>query len=387
MKEQIPINPEVLKWARITAGLNQQEVANRLKKDVQTIALWESGDSAPTYTQLERLAYEIYKRPIALFFFPTPPEEETPKQSFRTLPEIEIEMMSSRMHYLLRQARAMQMNLAELYEGEKRSKAKLLQDLKFKPNVDVSEMAHEVRNYLGIDLKNQFNFKNIDKALKSWREALEENGVFVFKEAFKDDMFSGFCLYDDIFPIIYLNNSKSKTRQIFSLFHELSHLLLGTGGVDSKADEYIYYLHGDDRRIEILCNKFSGVFLVPDVDFDRRISEKEFNDILIEDLSDLYKVSREVILRKFIDRGIVDSDYYSTKAKQWSDEGKKKPPGTRGDYYATKRAYLGERYLGLAFGKYYRNQISVDQLADYIGVKSKNISAMEYSLFKVGGAL
>ena len=83
----------------------------------------------------------------------------------------------------------------------------------------------------------------------------------------------------------------------------------------------------------------------------------------------------------------VDSDYYSTKAKQWSDEAKRKPPGSGGDYYATKRAYLGERYLDVAFGKFYRNQISVDQLADYIGVKSKNISAMEHSLFNRVGAL
>lgn len=296
-------------------------------------------------------------------------------------------MMSSRMHYLLRQARAMQMNLIELYEGEKRSKTKILQDLNFSPNVDVSEMAHNVRDYLGVDLKKQFEFKNVDEALKSWREVLEDKGIFVFKDAFKDDTFSGFCLYDDIFPIIYLNNSKSKTRQIFSLFHELSHLLLGTGGVDSKEDEYIDSLHGDDRRIEILCNKFSGIFLVPDVDFERRISGKQFNDFLIEDLSDLYRVSREVILRKLSDRGLVDSDYYSTKAKQWSDEAKRKPSGSGGDYYATKRAYLGERYLDVAFGKFYRNQISVDQLADYIGVKSKNISAMEHSLFNRVGAL
>ncbi|KKL56723.1 hypothetical protein LCGC14_2242570, partial [marine sediment metagenome] len=40
----------------------------------------------------ERLAYEIYKRPLALFFFPEPPEEETPKESFRTLPQEEIDL-------------------------------------------------------------------------------------------------------------------------------------------------------------------------------------------------------------------------------------------------------------------------------------------------------
>jgi len=36
---------------------------------------WEAGASAPTYPQLEALAYKVYKHPLALFFFPEPPED------------------------------------------------------------------------------------------------------------------------------------------------------------------------------------------------------------------------------------------------------------------------------------------------------------------------
>ncbi len=78
MSEQIPVNPDMLKWARETAGLKPAEVAHKMGKDREIISLWEQGDDAPTYIQLEKLAYEIYKQPVALFFFPEPPEEETP---------------------------------------------------------------------------------------------------------------------------------------------------------------------------------------------------------------------------------------------------------------------------------------------------------------------
>ena len=219
MKGKIPINPDILKWARETAGLNVTDVANKIGKDVDTILSWEAGQNTPTYVQLEKLAYQIYKRPLALFFFPAPPQEETPKQSFRTLPEYEIQMMSSRIRYLLRQARSMQINLTELNDGINPVKENIINELSFYPDIPIESMANKIRKYLGIDLKIQISWKSIDEALNVWRSALEDHGVFVFKEAFKDEMFSGFCLYDKQFPVIYINNSKPKTRQIFSIFH------------------------------------------------------------------------------------------------------------------------------------------------------------------------
>jgi len=384
MKEKIPVTPEVLEWARLTMGLTVEEVARKMGKDFDTIADWEKGKSAPTYVQLEKLAYQIYKRPLAIFFFPTPPYEETPKQSFRTLPEHEIDMLSPRIHYLLRQARVMQINLSELNLGVNPAEKNIIQDLRFDPDVSASKMASEVRKYLKTDLDFQFSWASIEEALKRWRNQIEQNGVFIFKEAFKDNALSGFCVYDDIFPIIYINNSKPKTRQIFSIFHELCHLLLKTGGVDTRTDNFIRYLKGDDKKIEILCNRFAGEFLVPDLDFDRRISDIDINDTSIENLAFKYKVSREVILRKLFDRNLIDQEYYNEKSNKWTDEIKPKQSGGGGDYYATKRAYLGESYIELAFSNYYKNKISVDQLADYLGVKTRNISGIEHILYNKG---
>ena len=45
-----------------------------LKKDASIVNDWELGERALTYVQLEKLA-DKYKRPIAIFFFPEPPEE------------------------------------------------------------------------------------------------------------------------------------------------------------------------------------------------------------------------------------------------------------------------------------------------------------------------
>lgn len=384
MNQTMPINPLILRWARETAGLSIKEVVHKLNRKtvgIETVSAWESGESSPNYVQLEDLAYNIYKRPLALFFFPEPPVEESPQQTFRTLPDVEIKRLSSRMRLLLRQAKAMQINLDELYSGVNPAEHQLVRDLQFPPEASEFELASAVRIFLGVELREQFQWKSTEIAFKQWRNALENCGIFVFKDAFKEEAISGFCLHDKRFPIIYVNNSQPDTRQIFTLFHELAHLLSGTGGIDMPDESFIRTLDGRNKQIEVLCNRFAAAFLVPDPDFDQRITHAPINEDLISALADRYSVSREVILRRLLDKHLVSQQFYEQLVEEWQSEAKVKS-GTGGDYYRTKRSYLGERYLELAFSRLYQNKISNDQLADYLGVKVKNIAGMEALLFQ-----
>ena len=131
----------------------------------------------------------------------------------------------------------MQINLAELNDNLNPAARQIIRDLTFSPDSAGVEMAAKVRKYLDIDLNTQFHWKNTDLAFKAWRRLLDRHGVFIFKEAFKDDAISGFCIHDKRFSVIYINNSKPDTRQIFTLFHELAHLLLGTGGINTRSKE------------------------------------------------------------------------------------------------------------------------------------------------------
>jgi len=390
MTEGVPVNGDVLRWARETAGLNIDDVIEKIhRKGVtyETVLAWEAEIESPTYAQLERLAYEIYKRPLAMFFFPEPPEEATPKQSFRTLPDYEIEIMPSAMRMLVRKASVFQLNLYELYENVNPATKQIIQDLSFNPSVSAVEMAKIVREYFSITIEQQSSWKDTDKALKFWREKLEAHGIFVFKDAFHTDQFSGFCLYDEQFPVIYVNNSKPHTRQIFTLFHELAHLLFKTGGIDTRIDDYIDYLEGDNKQIEVLCNKFAGEFLVPTEDFNLRLKSTFIDDSLIEELARFYHVSREVILRRISDKGLINQKYYEDKVSAWMRESvTKSSKSSGGNPYNTKGAYLGKKYIEKAFSSYYQQRITSERLADYLGVKVKNLNGMESLLYNKGNA-
>lgn len=386
MSKSIPLNPNVLRWARITAGYSIDNVVlkiNRKRITSDVLKAWEEGNESPSYPLLELLAYKIYKRPLALFFFPEPPDENTPQQSFRTLPEIEIDSMTPRMRYLIRQAMVMQANLADLNDNVNPAPQQILKDLKFGVDSSVHMMASKVREYLKVDLPTQISWKGTVSAFKKWRNILEKNGVYIFKEAFKEDAFSGFCLYDDIFPIIYVNNSMPHTRQIFTLFHELAHLLNHTGGIDKRFDDYITHLTGNKRKVEILCNQFAAEFLVPDKDFEIHTEGIHLTNNAIEQLAGNYGVSREVILRRFLDKQKITQDYYNNMVERWARETPTKS-GKGGNFYFNKGAYLGNNYLELAFSRFYQRKISSEQLANYLGVKPKNIPGMEMLLFKRG---
>jgi Zn-dependent peptidase ImmA (M78 family) len=376
------INPEILEWARLQAGFSLAEVGEKLSKNADVIQSWELGQDSPTYVQLEKLAYEVYKRPLAVFFFPKPPQEPDLKQSFRTFPDTESIEADTR--YAIRQGRAIQLSLKELNNDVNPSPKKIFRDIRFSDSTGANELAILVRNYLGVLVEQQLKWRSNEEALKQWRSIIEEHGIFVFKRSFKQKEISGFCLYDKEFPIICLNNTtKGKARQIFTLFHELAHILLGISDViteSAQEAEVVNKLPSDVRKIEVFCNRFAAEFLVPSDDFDNFIRHNEINDAEIESLSKRYKVSRQVILIRLLEKRAIDESFYNRKVKQYQEEAESNGNGNGkggGDYYANQAAYLGDKYLGLVFSKYYKGELGIEQVADYLNIKAQSVSGLE----------
>jgi Zn-dependent peptidase ImmA (M78 family) len=373
------MNPEVLKWAREKAHYSVNDIALRLNKDPEVILAWEGGSELPTYIQLEKIAYEIYKRPIAIFFFPSPPVEADSSKSFRTVPEHDLQLLLPDTQFALRQAEAMQLSLYELMDNHRNISNRIIfRDIKLNEYDSIIASTHNLRNYLGVSLKTQFSWKKPEYALELWRDIIQELGIFVFKRSFKEEGISGFCLLDDEFPLIYLNNSMAHTRQIFSLFHELSHILMGENGMTFQNDSYIHHLSSHYKKIETFCNRFTAEFLVPSSFFSTLEKHDFYNDTVVSSISGKCNVSREVILRRALDFGYIDQGHYDKKAAEFAKYAKTftKTKGG-GNYYRTQATYLGRKYLKLAFSHYYQRRISEQQLAGYLNIKVRSISGLE----------
>src|SRR5262249_34971759 len=151
------------------------------------------------------------------------------------------------------------------------------------------------------------------------------------------------CLFDEIFPIIYVNNSAAKTRQIFTLFHELGHLLFHTSGIDTVHGEYVRALTDEPKRIEIVCNRFAAEFLLPERAFNSAVRGQPATEATAEAVARSFHVSREVVFRRFLEKGLIDESTYSEAAERWAKQGQS--AGTGGDYFWTKLSYLGRDYV------------------------------------------
>ena len=390
-----PVTPSVLKWARETINYKIEEIVEKLSQKrvtISTIKEWESGSSEPTYAQLKKLA-GWYKRPISLFFFPEPPSEEPFDAKFRSsLPEDYVAVVPPRIRFLVREATVRQWDLAEVYgdntpEEYQKFKSEIIKEFRHEIEEGNSHaIASHIRRYLRVPLKEQLQWNTIDEALKRWRNAVESIGVWVFKEAFKEGGYSGFSLWNEKFPVIYLNNSVSKRRQIFTLFHELGHLLKHKGGIAFRKDVSDDF-QGQYRKDEVFCNAFAGALLIPDEMLPGPYTPRP-DDAEIEGVGDKYKVSREVILRKWREANLISRDYYREKVASWYWEYIRKTEvkqesnkGGGGDYYSTKATYLGDKYLTKMFRQYYDHRISEVRLADYLGVRVSSLEGLEERMF------
>lgn len=378
--ERMPITPEVVTWARERLGYSQEALAAK-RKDFKKVAEWESGESRPTYRQLEKLAQDLWL-PVAVFFFPEPPETPKIEETFRTLGSEQFDEIPPKIRLLLHKARGFQIGLDELNDGRNPAPKQIVRDLPLQPKGDIDAAAARIREYLSISLDSQFGWKSEDEALKAWRRALYNVGVSVFKDAFEDDNYSGFCLFDTEFPVIYVNNSNAKSRQIFTLFHELAHLLHMTSGVD-KLDSFKQELVYEHVEIEERCNALANAVLVPAFALDHELKRGHVSREEAERLATLFSVSSEVIYRNFLDRGLIVQPEYDAAVAAWNTQWqmpqnkKKRKKRGGGDTYRNRLVYLGEDYVELAFRRYYEERIDDEELADYLNITPKQIDKLE----------
>jgi Zn-dependent peptidase ImmA (M78 family) len=371
------VNPKMLVWARERNGLSIQELAKKMRRKPEEVQKWEKGNKAPSYTCLEELAYRHLKIPLAVFFFPEPPSIDDPKTQFRRLPEHEFARLSADTLQCMRLAQAYQVSLAELF-GNTPPEKQIHKILKREPLVPV-DLARKARGLLEITINKQLGFQSSERAFKAWRHLLETFGVFTFKDSLEDKFISGFCILDDKYPVVFINNSNAFTRQLFTLAHELGHILFRVNGVTDADETYIKFMDAENRSIEVACNEFAAELLLPSDAFEREIVHfREKGPAIISDLALKYSVSREVVLRRLYDLGLVSADYYQDKAREWNqDYLRVHVTKGGGNFYLTKLSYLGEGFTKLAFEKYHQGQLSKTRLASHLNVNSLHIDKFE----------
>lgn len=188
------INHELLIWARQSAGLNLEQASKKVGVPEERLASWESGQNRPTINQLRKLA-NAYKRPLAVFYLPTPPRDFQLLRDYRQLTAGPHEPESPGLLLAVRRAWAQREIAIELYGNldEKPPQFPIATSTTDEPEV----LALKIRNELGISQEIQTGFVRKYEAFNWWRDSLESKGILVF-QAIEVDIseMRGFSLTD-----------------------------------------------------------------------------------------------------------------------------------------------------------------------------------------------
>lgn len=354
------INKRNLQIARNNMGLSTFDASKKIsssKKDI--VAEWETGDSLPTWTQVEKLA-KIYNISELIFFSNQEIEEYKKIPDYRVGVEKDedkdvkklINLVIKRQEWLEKKLKLEGFSKNKI-QGSGRginSPAKLAQFIKESLVIDFQK----IKAISGQDSRK--------KVLKYLINQTESHGVFVGKTIAHhkievEDM-RGIFISNDYSPYIILNRKDALSAQIFSFIHELSHLFRKSEGISNSLDFRISNAKIDKE--ETFCNRVAAEFLLPESEFDKEF----YNKSDINDLAELYKLSRIFIFYRLKDLGKIRR----TEQKSLEDEIKretaqnilnsKKRKATGGDYNNNMKDSNGNLFNKIVSNSYLENKIN-----------------------------
>ncbi len=381
-------NPDVLAWARDMAGLDEVDAARKVGVKPEQLKAWEGGRRRPTVTQLRKLA-EVYKRPLAIFFLERVPADDPVPLDFRRLDPRAAEPLSPALRLAIREASVRRDAALELFHelDEVAPQFRLSSVL----CEDPEETGERLRNALlagrtppGGSPREAFNF---------WSASAEAAGVLVFQaEGVDVEEMRGFSISERPLPAVVLNIKDAPAARSFSLFHELTHVLLNRGGLcifeeDGPQNEF--------QRTEVFCNHVAGAALLPAALLlgwpevpRRRVSHIPDADIV--ELSRRSGASREAVLRRLVILNRVTPAFYQRKRQEYARESERRSRPAREGGYAPPDVMAvatgGRLFTRLVLQAYDDERITSSDVAEYLGVRLKHLERIRARVRQRAGA-
>ena len=303
----VPITGETLRWAREERGFTIAQAAQRFGLAEAELRVFEGPGDHEIPAYLFKNMRSVYKQLESVLLLPAPPQPDPLPRAFRPAmghqPSLSPETL-----LVLREVRRFQHLITDLLAEER--------ELLPHPNLreasladDPEAIASASRQDFGVTIEMQREWPPQKTSFEQWRLKIQEQGILVFMEDMPWKDCRGIALPEKpLVPAIVVSKKDWPNSQIFTLFHEYAHLLLGQAGACIASPGT------DGIRVERWCNRFSAAFLMPAAEIGTRAAQrvpkgaawtsKEVNLIATRD----FRVSRYAAARRLSELGI--TDYY-----------------------------------------------------------------------------
>ncbi|MFC1679817.1 ImmA/IrrE family metallo-endopeptidase [Elusimicrobiota bacterium] len=251
------------------------------------------------------------------------------------------------------------------------------------------EVGRRIRQLLGINAKKQHQWNDTNEALNTWRAAAEGAGILVFQTSkLPLSVLRGFSISQFPLPVVVLNTKDSESARIFTLAHELAHILLHQGAICDIYEEF--ERHPKEQAIEVFCNHVAGATLVPRARlveaYERlkRTGRATSLDEYAANLARLFRVSREVILRRCLTFGFIKEATYAKKReellKEYEQLRKRKKASGKPVIVPLSRRVLsnaGLPFVNIVLSSYYQERITSSDVSTFLEAKLKHLPRIE----------
>jgi len=364
---QISVNHKVLVWARESLALNRNQAAEKTGVSAKRLVQLEEGEKPISLDELKEFS-KAYKRTIATLLLKEPPKEKPLPKDRRTIDSKDLGLFHEKSIMAVRKARALAQSYMELKQelGITIPKFNFFASIEDQPQM----VAIKLRKLLKLD--DLSTIKNIGQALEAYIERVESPGIAVFQLGLTQDKLRGFSLTDEAIPIIGIKRGGEQSpAKIFTLFHELGHIILNEGGLCDLSEK-------SGIEIEKWCNAFAGEVVIPSaalLDMELVLEQKRagikiwrLKDLVI--LGNYFHAGPLAILRRLLDNKLTTTEFYNQKHLAWNKPtfGRAKVPEGRN---LAKEAIQekGKTYISLAFSAFDQNRIDIKDLSDFLGIK------------------
>jgi Zn-dependent peptidase ImmA (M78 family) len=233
-------------------------LAARARVSEDDVRAWREGTARPGKTEF-KVILQAVRRPSAIFFMPEPPVRAALPTTFRAAPGARDHTLSPAALRAIRRARRIQRAVGWLYAGADLREPVGLPKVAWETQ-DARKVGATLRASFAVPLDTQAGWKDFGEALRSWRGLFDERGVLVFSLELGKDEIRGFSAWHDYAPLIAVNTGYTPGARIFTLAHELAHLVTRT---DSACFDWISSDVSHDPKLERWCEEFAAAFLLP----------------------------------------------------------------------------------------------------------------------------
>jgi Zn-dependent peptidase ImmA (M78 family)/DNA-binding XRE family transcriptional regulator len=284
------INPVRIRELRQRAGLSQGDLAQKLGVTPSLVSRWEGGERVPSPRHIVDLARAVG---VSLDYALNA-DDVRPKFRFRANAVSDV-FAREDINATVSHADQMIMHIQSAYRKARKPLMlnPLQYDLASVPDQALPEFVGELRITLRL---NRF------VTLAELKQVLQEGRIHVFEWRMPREI-SGMS-WRGPFAVVFINANHTHERRLFSLAHELAHVLFHFGADD--AEPHVSAIHSR-RPEEQFANAFASELLMPDATVSAVL--REYADRLhdpqgLESIARHFHVSRDAMFYRLAERNI-----------------------------------------------------------------------------------